>query len=134
MRKLHLWFFLSIVIASACKKLDQKPEATLTEDAVFASEKGLDLYANSFYDILPDGGTVIRSDEMADYAARTTVPDLLRPGAFSSRQSSGWTWDQLRNINYFLEHVNNPDIAQEVRNHYTGIARFFRAWFYFDKV
>lgn len=134
MRKLHVWFPLLIVIASGCKKLDQKPEATLTGNAVFANEKGLDLYAGSFYDILPDGGTVIRSDEMTDYAARTTVPDFLRPGAFSSRQSSGWTWDQLRNINYFLEHVNNPNIAQEVRNHYTGIARFFRAWFYFDKV
>src|SRR5690606_24816687 len=28
----------------------------------------------------------------------------------------------------------NPAIPEEVRNNYTGLARFFRAWFYYDKV
>lgn len=134
MKKQDVYFFLLIVILSGCKKLDQKPEATITRDAIFTSERGLDLYANSFYDILPDGNAVIRSDEMTDYAARTTAPDFLRPGAYGSRQSSGWDWNGLRNINFFLENVKNPKIAENIQNHYIGIARFFRAWFYFDKV
>lgn len=134
MRKQFVCFFLLSILLFGCRKLDQKPEATVTKDAVFGSEKGLELYANSFYDILPDGNAIHRSDEIADYAARTTVTDYLKPGAYTSRQSSGWSWDALRNINYFLQNVNNPAIAADARNHYTGIARFFRAWFYFDKV
>ena len=135
MKKQYAWIFLLGVLAFGCKKqLDQKPEATITREAVFSSEKGMELYSNSFYDILPDGNAVIRSDEMADYAARTTVPEFIRLGAFTSRQSSGWTWTALRNINYFLENVNTSTVAPEIRNHYIGLARFFRAWFYFDKV
>ena len=134
MNKQYLWIFILLFISTGCKKLDQRPEATITGDAVFGSEKGLELYSNSFYDIIPDGNAIIRSDEMADYSARTSVPDFLRPGAFGPRQSSGWSWTQLRNVNYFLEHANNPKIPQNVLNHYVGIARFFRAWFYFDKV
>src|SRR5690606_22135190 len=40
----------------------------------------------------------------------------------------------LRNINYFIEKCNRPEVSEEVRNNYIGIARFFRAWFYYDKV
>lgn len=46
----------------------------------------------------------------------------------------GWNWTNLRNINYFLEHYNNPVIPQATRTGYAGIARFFRAWFYFNMV
>ncbi|OUJ74098.1 RagB/SusD family nutrient uptake outer membrane protein [Hymenobacter crusticola] len=133
--KRHLgWLvFLSIAFAS-CEKLDQEPQATVTNEAVFSSETGLQLYANSFYDVLPTANDIHRGDAMADYAARTQVPDFLTPGAFSARQSSGWDWGQLRNINYFIANCNNPAIAPAVRNNYLGIARFFRAWFYFNKV
>lgn len=130
----NIWIFFLAALFVGCNKLDQVPEATATKDVIFSSEKGLELYANSFYDILPDANSVHRGDEMADYSARTQVPDFLREGAFGPRQSSGWSWTGLRNINYFLEHVNNPSLSADVRNHYTGLARFFRAWFYFDKV
>src|SRR5690606_13702459 len=29
---------------------------------------------------------------------------------------------------------NNPSISQEARNHYGGLARLFRAWFYYNMV
>src|SRR5690242_11793516 len=100
MGKQYLWFFVAGVILAGCsKKLDQVPEDTATKATVFGSEKGLELYANSFYDILPTGNDIIRADQMSDYAARTQVPDFLRPGAFGARQSSGWDWGDLRNIN-----------------------------------
>jgi hypothetical protein len=124
---------LSFVIIS-CKKLDQVPQDTALNPAVFGSVDGLQLYANSFYDNLPDAGSVVRADAMADYAARTSVPDFLRPGAYSSRQSTGWDWTALRNINYFIENNVNPKVQLAQRQHFMGLARFFRAWFYFDKL
>jgi len=128
------WLVLLSIGLASCEKLDQEPQATVTSAAVFSSENGLQLYANSFYNGLPTGNDIHQGDAMADYAARTQVPDFLRPGAFSARQSSGWDWTQLRNINYFIANCNNPAISPAVRNNYLGLARFFRAWFYFDKV
>jgi len=123
------------IFFTACKKvLDQVPVASATKSAVFSSEAGLSLYTNSFYTIIPDAGTIMRGDAMSDYAARTEVPDFLRPGVYNAIQSSGWSWGALRNINYFLANNNNPAVSETVRNNYNGIARFFRAFWYFQMV
>ncbi|WP_449439748.1 hypothetical protein [Pedobacter steynii] len=45
----------------------------------------------------------------------------------------GWTWTELRKINYFLENYDNI-MPAEAGKKYAAIARFFRAYFYFDKV
>lgn len=120
---------------SCTKNLDQTPESTADKDAVFSSEDGLKLYTNSFYNILPDINTPFRTDcNMSDYGATSSVPDYLREGGYSSRQSSGWTWTDLRNINYFIVNCTNTAIPEDVRNNYIGLARFFRAYFYFEKM
>lgn len=132
----HVWILLlSVAFFTACsKKLDQVPEDTATKAAIFGSEKGMETYANSFYEILPTANNIHQGDAMADYAARTQVPDFLRDGAYGPRQSSGWDWTALRNINFFLENCNNPKISPKVIRNYIGLAKFFRAWFYFDKI
>ncbi len=122
------------LLAGGCQELDQVPQSTADNNAVFGSEKGLDLYSNSFYDILPTGNDIIRSDEMSDFGARSSVPDFLREGAYGPRQSTGWTWTALRNINYFIENNNRQTVPADARKHYTALARFFRALFYFEKI
>ncbi|WP_276502508.1 RagB/SusD family nutrient uptake outer membrane protein [Terrimonas pollutisoli] len=129
-------FYISILglLISGCKKLDQEPKATASANAVFGSEKGLQLYVASFYNNLPSGNDVVRADAMSDYGARTDVPSFLTTTGFTALQSSGWSWTALRNINYFIENCTNPAIPDAVRQNYIGIARFFRALFYYDKV
>jgi len=123
-----------LLFISSCSKLDQEPKSTVSKEAVFKSESGLKLYSNSFYTILPTANDILRGDNMADFTARKDVPDFFRPGAFGPRQSTGWSWTALRNINYFLENNTSSEVSEEVRAHYNGIARFFRAYFYFEKV
>ncbi|MBC3788515.1 RagB/SusD family nutrient uptake outer membrane protein [Spirosoma utsteinense] len=139
MNKRYSLLFLLGLFLAGCSELEQVPESTATRDAVFGSVGGLDLYVNSFYEgtntgVLPTGNDIIRSDEMADFAARTQVPDFLRDGAYGPRQSTGWDWRPLRNINFFIANCTDPAIPLDTRKHYIGLARFFRAWFYFDKV
>lgn len=43
-------------------------------------------------------------------------------------------WEFLRQINFGLQNYNRADIPQEVINKYVAEARFFRAWFYADKI
>ncbi len=134
MRSDKLILILLLLVFAGCKKLDQMPEDTATKDVLFDRTQGLELYSNSFYDVLPTAGDIIRGDAMADYSVRSQVPDFLVPGAFGPRQSDGWDWGKLRNINYFLENNKSSMFSESDRNHYNGLARFFRAWFYFDKV
>ena len=82
----YLWLLLFSCVAVSCSKtLHEEPRSTASKEAVFGSERGLDLYANSFYDNLPTANDMVRGDEMSDYAARTQVPDFLLEGAFGRR-------------------------------------------------
>ena len=78
MKHQSLWLFVVAMLAIGCKKLEQLPEATASGDAVFGSEKGLELYANSFYQILPNANNVHTADNMSDYGARRDAPPFLR--------------------------------------------------------
>lgn len=134
MKKQYIWALLACLALASCKKLDQKPESTATKEAVFGTENGLKLYTNSFYnmDFLPKNST--SQDAMSDYLAVRSVQDFIREGGFGANNSSGWSWTDLRNINYFIQNCNNPTVPSAVRNNYLGIARYFRAYFYMEKV
>jgi hypothetical protein len=133
MRILHYIVAVLLITTISSCNLDELPVDTASKDAVFGSANGLELYSNSFYNILPDTDVgVFQDDDVSDLVARNGVDNYLAPGALSSITSSGWSWSQLRNINYFIENAENSPVAE--KNHYIGLARFFRALFYFDKV
>ena len=131
---LYIPFATAILFLASCKKLDQLPKSSATANTIFNNKEGLELYTNSFYEMLPSGSGIHSSDNMSDYFARTQVPEYLQPGAFGPRQSSGWDWGHLRNVNYFIENLKTSTLDTSLTNPYLGLARFFRAYFYFDKL
>ncbi len=133
MKTRYLWFVLLILLVAGCEKeLEQFPLSTTSRPAVFGSKDGLELYTNSFYSILP--GRTTSLDAMSDYLAVKAVPTFIQENAYAPTLSSGWTWTDLRNLNYFIVNCNDPKVAPADRKHYLGIAKFFRAYFYFEKV
>jgi hypothetical protein len=132
MKKQYLLFLIIGLLLAGCD-LEQIPQSTASKEAVFGSESGLQLYTNSFYAILPNRNTH-RNDAMADYMPVKSVPTFVQEGAFAPTQSSGWDWGDLRNINYFIVNNKDPKIPVDIRKNYTAIAKFFRAYFYFEKV
>jgi len=134
-KNLLIWLVAVFFLAGCSKNLDQTPQSTANKDVVFGSEDGLALYANSFYDILPGINDVFRKDgDMSDYGARNSVPDYIRTGYYNPRQSTGWTWTNLRNLNYFIANNTGAGVSQTVRDNYTALARFFRAYFYYGMI
>ncbi len=131
MKKIYLLFLTVSFLIVSCE-LEQTPESTASKSAVFGSEKGLELYVNSFYSILPGDATNL--DAMSDYLAVKAVPTFVQEGAYAPTLSSGWSWTDLRNINYFLFNNKDPKVPEDVRKNYNAIAKFFRAYFYFEKV
>lgn len=129
----------SVAIAGLCMlavgcDLEQNPVSSTDAESVFGTEAGLELYSNSFSEVLPGVNDILHGDAMSDYVARRNVPDFIRPGAYTPTNIGTWSWGALRNINFFLANNEGPAVRQELRDHYNGLARFYRAMFYFDKV
>lgn len=144
MKIYRVLIFFIVALASCTDYLVKNPLDSLTKEQAFANEQNLQLYVNSFYPILPTAqdiygasgvieGYYFIGDVMADITSWSNNITYLT-GGFSSQTSQGWTWTNLRNVNYFLANYSLAKASSERKNHYAGIARFFRSWFYFEKV
>lgn len=138
--KLIINIFLATILLIAAQSCDlnKYPIDTLDPDSFFETEADLVLYTNSFYEMLPTGEEIYLEDgEISDYMATASGVSKLLYGNYTNQESEleeWWSWEDLRSLNYFLEQNVNEDITQEIRDKYNGMARFFRAWFYFTKV
>src|SRR5699024_6780211 len=76
-----------------------------------------------------------REDSRSDNIVPLTVDERIKGSRIvpTSSGSGGWSWSRLRDINFFLEHYQKVE-DQAAKAKYSGIARFFRAFFYFQKV
>lgn len=110
--------------------LNLYPEDSVTPDTYFQTETDLQLWSNAFYSLLDnaDSETGRDADDMIDNTLETYIT-----GSRSAATESGWSWTQLRNINYMLENIDNC-AETAVKNEYVGVACFFRAYFYYVKV
>lgn len=133
MKRIIYSFVSACLLLSSCS-MDEAPQASVDKDTVFRTEKGLETYSYSFYNMLPSVGNGFRQDAMCDYGAVTSFDNFIREGAYSAELSSGWSWSDLRNINYFIENCTDEAVDESVRNNYIGLARFFRAYFYYGMV
>ncbi len=130
---LNYTIVLAMLLSASSCDLNESPVDTATNEAVFGSESGMELYTNSFYDLLPNTDVgVFQDDDNSDLVARNGVDNYLAPNALSPITSSGWSWTDLRNINYFIGNAEKSTVAN--KTHFLGLARFFRALFYFEKV
>ena len=128
---------ITVLLAAGCKKddlLDKKAKDRIDAENFFNNATDLQVYTNGFYDMLPTTA-IYTDDSNSDNMIPLTVSDRVKGARIvpASNSNTGWVWDNLRSINYFLEHYQKcPDEAAKLK--YGGIARFFRAYFYYDKV
>lgn len=140
MKKVKYIFTVTLIfVFLGCEEefLERYPLDRLTPETYFQTENELQTYTNSFYTLVPgtpsDGGTEIWGTYIDDEAT-FSVSSLVAGTRTVPTTGGGWSWGALRNINFFLENVNKFSGDESVRNHYIGLAKFFRAWFYFEKV
>lgn len=117
--------------------LDLSPKSQIGLDEYFKSANDLQVFSNYFYPAVltqnMDGDPAF--DDQADDLVAIPMSSLLRGGNSRSVPASGggWSWGALRRINTLLEYIDKcPD--KEAVERYTAVARFFRAYFYFQKV
>ena len=127
---------LAIVLGlSSCDFLDKTPKDKLSPENYFRNEQDFKLFSNSFYDNLFSKEPYERQSDI--FFQKGVLSDELMGGVAreipTGVGSGGWSWGQLRKINTMLGNMdkcNDPEVVKQ----YTGLAKFFRARFYYEKV
>ncbi|WP_242696005.1 RagB/SusD family nutrient uptake outer membrane protein [Desertivirga brevis] len=129
------FFLLTVTTLVACKDdfLERYPTARVSPQTYFKSENDLKSYTNYFYSFLPDAAEIY--GETADNIVLSSVGREISGTRLIPTSGGGWDWTELRDINFFLNNENVKGYSNKsVRDKYIGLARFFRAHFYFEKV
>ena len=110
--------------------LDAVPLDKMTPDTYFKNEGELKAFAIVFYEAFPEGDLYISND---DHYTQNNMSNEEMGKRTIPASGSGWSWGALRNINTLLENLSHcPDAAAHAK--YEALGRFFRAYFYFNKV
>ena len=117
---------------SACDVLDLEPKDRVTQFDYFKTANDLELFSNPFYNNLLDKEPF---DEQSDLLVQNTLSAILFGGSHRTVPESGggWSWTDLRRMNTLLEYADMCEDKEAVTK-YTAVTRFFRAFFYFEKV
>jgi hypothetical protein len=137
---ISIFSILFVILFSACNDefMDRFPETSIGTENFFKSEEDMKMYIYNLYSFPGPGNYANDGYYTTDNAANTGSTELknimLSSNPSSATITGGWTWGTLRNINLFLENCEQADVAEDVLAHYQGVARYFRARFYMDKV
>lgn len=129
---------LACLASTSCNDsfMDRQPQTEIGADSYFNTEQDLKMYCYNLYDF-PNFNNYT-ADAGTDNQATTDVVEvknmMISTNANSTTVSAGWDWGKLRTINLFLDNCGKAAVADDVLAHYRGVARFFRARFYMDKV
>lgn len=122
----------ALTLGSCADDLDRFPLSSLSPETYFNNEEELQTFTNNFYGQFPtaQSGYSESEDVVCVFTLPVTTVGLTRT---IPTTGGGWDWGYLRNINLYLQYSHRCN-SQSAREHYDGVARFFRAYFYFEKV
>jgi hypothetical protein len=121
---------------SACKKdfLGRLPETNVTEENTFLTPNDLEIYTNSMYGMIGPNYSDGFSDNIAGLSGASTTSNMVR-GTLTVANADGWGgWESLRRINFMLDNVHKTKGDAAAINHFIGIARLYRANWYYNMV
>lgn len=139
MKRLYITLLsLSSLLMINCSDdyLDKNPISDVSEDSFFLTASDLQLYTNGFYLMLPNSSErneIFTYDSQCGEIVQNTINDLMNSTRIVPTTGGGWNWNNLRDINYFLENYERCE-DETAKNRYGGVARFFRAYFYYNMV
>ncbi|WP_242204511.1 RagB/SusD family nutrient uptake outer membrane protein [Aestuariivivens insulae] len=137
MKNIHLLILIVTVAFISCNDdfLDTPPQTQIVKENYFTSEEHLQLYLNGLHS-LPGYGMFL-SDQGTDDIATTgavEIKNIMIGTPTAENIGGGWSWSYLRDINFFLENFDKAEVNEDAKKHYEGVARYYRAQFYFSKV
>jgi hypothetical protein len=140
MKKFKIYLVLiSVLSLGSCTKDLELTTPNQFEDANFwTSENNVRAYNWGFYNMFLGYG--IGTGTSADFYFSAFTDDQAQASFTQFVQNAAatngnWNWEQIRKANIMIERVRNVNsMTDEAKNHWEGVARFFRALDYFNKV
>ena len=132
-KNIILYSFIALLSGSAgCSDmLDEYPLDAISPETYYNNADELRSATNQFYGMFP--GAASGYTESADVVCIFNLPAEVQGIRTVPTSGGGWNWEYLRAVNFYLSHSVRCDDV-DAREHFDGIARFFRAYFYFEKV
>lgn len=140
MKNIIYSILLCIFSMVACTEdfLNRVPLDELSPDDYFKTANDLKLYANRFYPLLPShsgyGGGTFWTDANSDNLVPGVEDARLSGTRVLPSSGGGWTWDNIRQANYFLDHCYLHKGEEALKKTYIAEVKLFRAMLYFDKL
>ena len=132
-KNIILYSFIALLSGTAgCSDmLDEYPLDAISPETYYNNADELRSATNQFYGMFP--GAASGYTESADVVCIFNLPAEGQGIRTVPTSGGGWNWEYLRAVNFYLSHSVRCDDV-DAREHFDGIARFFRAYFYFEKV
>lgn len=134
----YIPLLLVICLATACDKyVNVANPDTLTDPGFWKNENNVRAYCWEFYDMFTGYGN--NGSTSGDFYFSTFTDDQ-DPSNFTqfplttSASNGSWAFGYIRKANILLERINLTDMDDASKNHWRGVARFFRAMQYFELV
>ncbi|WP_143305713.1 RagB/SusD family nutrient uptake outer membrane protein [Chitinophaga vietnamensis] len=126
-----------LIAATGCKKYVEKGLPDQFDDNSFwRSEDNVRLYAWPFYEMFAGYGN---GNSFGDFYFTSFSDDQAGTSFAKFTQNvpasaGSWDFSYVRKANIMLERVDRVPMSAEAKNHWKGVARFFRALTYFNRV
>ena len=127
-----------LAVGTGCKKyVDVTNPDTLYDPTFWKNENSVRTYAWEFYNMFTGfgNGTATNGDfyfhTLTDDQAASTFTQF--PTSTASANAD-WSFSNIRKANIMLERIDAVDMPDEAKNHWKGIARFFRGYQYYRLV
>ena len=132
-KNIILYSFIALLSGTAgCSDmLAEYPLDATSPETYYNNADELRSATNQFYGMFP--GAASGYTESADVVCIFNLPAEVQGIRTVPTSGGGWNWEYLRAVNFYLSHSVRCDDV-DAREHFDGIARFFRAYFYFEKV
>lgn len=132
--------------------MDRPPKDDIVSENFWNTETDLELYLNGMYRIYAPGHNqdpsrpplnfrgshIAYGDAFSDNAVRSGANINVRlTDAYTvplNDNYNGWSWGDLRRVNYFLTNYEKAPIPEDSKKAYAAEAYFFKAWDYYKKV
>lgn len=136
--------YINLLILSAllmgCNFLNQDPFDDFTDEEFWKSEDQARSYMYSFYPTVFSGygtgtahgpflmGQTLNDDFVSDKSQNNLQPEVIPVS------NGAWSFSSIRKANYVIANVDRLPLDVAGKNHWRGVARFFRACYYSNLV
>lgn len=123
-----------LFVAGCSKYVDKEPPDQFSDLDFWNSENNVKTFAWGFYNDMITGyneGWSLGRFYFSSFNDDQANPTFEQFDKNAPASDGNWDFDDIRKANLMIARIQQVPMDEAAKNHWTGVARFFRAWRYF---